>query len=79
MSYNVTLGWIIDSGANQHMTMSTKNMLHVINISSLQLTVGHPNGAIAKISAIGSLTLSYGVWFYLMCWLFLSIMIVSYM
>ncbi|GKA64600.1 ribonuclease H-like domain-containing protein [Tanacetum coccineum] len=27
--YNVTLGWIIDSGANQHMTVSTKNILRL--------------------------------------------------
>nr|GEZ69644.1 hypothetical protein [Tanacetum cinerariifolium] len=48
-------GWIIDSGANQHMTDSTKNMFSVVDVSSLMLTVGHPNGTLAKISAIGSL------------------------
>lgn len=61
VKYNVTLGWVIDSGANQHMTDSTKNMFNVVNISSLMLTVGHPNGTVAKISAIGSLRLTSGV------------------
>ncbi|GKC68141.1 ribonuclease H-like domain-containing protein, partial [Tanacetum coccineum] len=59
--YHVTLGWIIDSGANQHMTDSTKNMFNVVDVSSLMLTVGHPNGALAKIYAIGSLRLSSGI------------------
>ncbi|GKE65429.1 ribonuclease H-like domain-containing protein, partial [Tanacetum coccineum] len=56
--YNVTLGWIIDFDANQHMTVSTKNMFNVVDISSLRLTVGHPNGTMAKIAAIGSLKLT---------------------
>ncbi|GJW25106.1 hypothetical protein Tco_0038917 [Tanacetum coccineum] len=59
--YNVTLGWIIDSGANQHMSNSTKNMFNVVDISSIMLTVGHPNGTLAKITAIGSLRLTSGV------------------
>ncbi|GJW63747.1 ribonuclease H-like domain-containing protein [Tanacetum coccineum] len=59
--YNLTLGWIIDSGANQHLTNSTKNMFNVSDISSLNLTVGHPNGTLAKITAIGSLRLTANV------------------
>nr|GFB13907.1 hypothetical protein [Tanacetum cinerariifolium] len=51
-------GWIINSGANQHMTDSTKNMFNVVDVSSLMLTIGHPNGTLAKISAIGSLGLT---------------------
>ncbi|GJY81077.1 putative RNA-directed DNA polymerase, partial [Tanacetum coccineum] len=43
------------SGANQHLTNSTKNMFNMSDISSLNLTVGHPNGTLAKITAIGSL------------------------
>nr|GEY10192.1 ribonuclease H-like domain-containing protein [Tanacetum cinerariifolium] len=58
--YNVTLGWIIDSGANQ-MTDSTKDMFNIVNISSLILTVGHPNGTLAKITAISSLRLTSGI------------------
>nr|GEW82599.1 ribonuclease H-like domain-containing protein [Tanacetum cinerariifolium] len=59
--YNLTLGWIIDSGANQHLTNSTKNTLNVSDISSLNLTVGHPNGTLAKITTIGSLRLTANV------------------
>ncbi|GJV18592.1 ribonuclease H-like domain-containing protein [Tanacetum coccineum] len=58
---SVTLGWIIDSGANQHMIDSTKNMFNVVDVSSLMLTVGHPNGTLAKISAIGSLRLTSSI------------------
>ncbi|GJX23687.1 ribonuclease H-like domain-containing protein [Tanacetum coccineum] len=59
--YNVTLGWIIDSGANQHMTDSTKDMFNIVDISSLMLTIGHPNGTLAKITTIGSLRLTSGI------------------
>ncbi|GJR07099.1 hypothetical protein Tco_1409647 [Tanacetum coccineum] len=38
------LGWIVDSGANQHMTVSAKFLVNVVDISNLGLTVGHPNG-----------------------------------
>ncbi|GJS63107.1 ribonuclease H-like domain-containing protein [Tanacetum coccineum] len=57
-AYNVTLGWIINSGANQHMTVSTQNMFNVVDISSLQLSVGHPNRTVAKFTTIGSLRLT---------------------
>nr|GEU72864.1 ribonuclease H-like domain-containing protein [Tanacetum cinerariifolium] len=59
--YNVTMGWIIDSGANQYMTDSTKDMFNIVNISSLMLTVSHPNGTLAKITAISSLRLTSGI------------------
>ncbi|GJR57865.1 ribonuclease H-like domain-containing protein [Tanacetum coccineum] len=59
--YNVTLGWIIDSDANQHMTDSTKDMFNIMDISSLMLIVGHPNGTLAKITAIGNLRLTSGI------------------
>nr|GEW25857.1 ribonuclease H-like domain-containing protein [Tanacetum cinerariifolium] len=48
-------GWIIDSGANQHMINDTKNMVNLIDVSSLNLTVGHPNRTIAKITHVGNL------------------------
>ncbi|GJQ98425.1 retrovirus-related pol polyprotein from transposon TNT 1-94 [Tanacetum coccineum] len=51
----------IDSEANQHMTDSTKDMFNVVDVSSLMLIVGHPNGTLAKIFAIGSLRLTSGV------------------
>ncbi|GJX11860.1 ribonuclease H-like domain-containing protein [Tanacetum coccineum] len=59
--YNVTLGLIIYSGANQHMTDSTKDMFNIMDISSLMLTVGNPNGTLAKIIVIGSLRLTNGI------------------
>ncbi|GJQ96310.1 ribonuclease H-like domain-containing protein [Tanacetum coccineum] len=58
MIYKVNLGWIIDSGANQHMTISTLNMFGVIDITYLNLTVGHPNRNLAKIKYVGNLKLS---------------------
>nr|GEV97269.1 hypothetical protein [Tanacetum cinerariifolium] len=51
-------GWIIDSGANQHMTIFTLNMFRVIDITDLNLTVGHPNRTLAKIKYVGNLKLS---------------------
>nr|GEW21140.1 ribonuclease H-like domain-containing protein [Tanacetum cinerariifolium] len=65
----VTLGWIIDSDANQHMIDSVKDMFNVVDIYSLMLIVCQPNGTLAKNFAIGSLRLSC-----LMRLLFLSIM-----
>ncbi|GJS31762.1 putative RNA-directed DNA polymerase [Tanacetum coccineum] len=59
VTYN--FGWIIDSGANQHITNSTKNMTNVIDISDLNITVGHPNGTIAKINHVGNLKLTNNV------------------
>ncbi|GJU58883.1 ribonuclease H-like domain-containing protein [Tanacetum coccineum] len=40
---NISLGWIVDSGANQYMTVSAKFLVNVVDISNLGLTVGHPN------------------------------------
>ncbi|GKE10184.1 ribonuclease H-like domain-containing protein [Tanacetum coccineum] len=54
----VTLGWIIDSGANQHMTISTLNIFEIIDITNSNLTVGDPNGTLAKIKYVGNLKLS---------------------
>nr|GEW05053.1 putative ribonuclease H-like domain-containing protein [Tanacetum cinerariifolium] len=38
------LRWIIDSGANQHMTVYAKLLSNIVDIFNLGLTVGHPNG-----------------------------------
>nr|GEX92228.1 hypothetical protein [Tanacetum cinerariifolium] len=54
-------GWIIDSGANQHMTNSIKDMVNLVDVSDLKLTVGHPNGTLAKITHVGNLKLNNGV------------------
>ena len=55
------LGWIIDSGANQHMTNSTHKMFVVVNTSDLKLTVGHPNDTLASITHVGNLRLNNNV------------------
>nr|GEW03430.1 ribonuclease H-like domain-containing protein [Tanacetum cinerariifolium] len=59
--YNLSVGWIIDSGANRHFNVSTKNMFNVNDIFGLNLIVGHPDGTLAKISAIGNLRLTSNV------------------
>ncbi|GJY20493.1 ribonuclease H-like domain-containing protein [Tanacetum coccineum] len=51
-------------GANQHLTVSTKNMFNVIDISSLNLTVSQPNGTLAKIIVVGNLRLSANIVLY---------------
>ncbi|GKA42251.1 ribonuclease H-like domain-containing protein [Tanacetum coccineum] len=45
------LQWIIDSGANQHMTNNIKNMNHVVDVTDLNLTVGHPKVKDLKLSS----------------------------
>ncbi|GKD91916.1 hypothetical protein Tco_1371753 [Tanacetum coccineum] len=42
-------------GANQHLTVSIVGMFSVVNVFSLNITVGHPNGTLATISHIGNL------------------------
>nr|GEW34431.1 hypothetical protein [Tanacetum cinerariifolium] len=46
------------AGANQHLTISTVGMFSVVDVSSLKITVGHPNGTLATISHIGNLKLT---------------------
>nr|GEW08474.1 ribonuclease H-like domain-containing protein [Tanacetum cinerariifolium] len=50
-------GWIIDSGANQHMTVLTSNMFGIIDVTNSNLTVGHPNRTLAKIQYARNLKL----------------------
>nr|GEV07428.1 zinc finger, CCHC-type [Tanacetum cinerariifolium] len=54
-------GWIIDSGANPHLTTSTIGMINIVDISNINIIVGHPNGTIATISHVGDLRLSNNV------------------
>ncbi|GJR49199.1 ribonuclease H-like domain-containing protein [Tanacetum coccineum] len=61
---NISLGWIVDSGANQHMTVSAKFLVNVVDISNLCLTVGHPNGTQALITNIGDLKLNDNIILY---------------
>ncbi|GJU00031.1 putative RNA-directed DNA polymerase [Tanacetum coccineum] len=58
MSY---YGKIVDSGANQHMTNSEKDLDNVYDISHLNIKVAHPNGTNANISKIGNLKLQNGL------------------
>ncbi|GJU11010.1 ribonuclease H-like domain-containing protein [Tanacetum coccineum] len=59
ISYNFR--WIIDSGANQHITSGTNNMPNVIDISELNIIVGHPNCTTAKIRKVGNLKLTSNI------------------
>ncbi|GJY13628.1 ribonuclease H-like domain-containing protein [Tanacetum coccineum] len=58
MGYN---GKIVDSGANQHMTNSEKELDNIYDISHLNIKVAHPNGTNAIISKIGNLRLPNGL------------------
>ncbi|GJY78379.1 ribonuclease H-like domain-containing protein, partial [Tanacetum coccineum] len=64
-SFNtITMGWIIDSGANQILTVSTVRMFDVIDITSLNIIVGHLNGTLATISRVGNLKLTNNIILY---------------
>ncbi|KAI3707507.1 hypothetical protein L6452_26097 [Arctium lappa] len=54
-------GWIIDSGANQHMTSTVLCLENVVDISDLDLKVTQPNGDEAKINQIGNFRLNDNV------------------
>ncbi|GJT88707.1 ribonuclease H-like domain-containing protein [Tanacetum coccineum] len=51
-------GLIFDSGANQHLTYTDKDLVNVIDISYLGITVSHPNGTEACITKVGSMVLN---------------------
>nr|XP_043620339.1 uncharacterized protein LOC122592206 [Erigeron canadensis] len=59
--FNAIIKWIIDSGANQHMTVSEKGLTNVVDISDLGLKIGHPNGTYALVQKIGNLHLKNGI------------------
>ncbi|GJZ10573.1 ribonuclease H-like domain-containing protein [Tanacetum coccineum] len=61
---NISLGWIIDSGANQHMIVSAKILVNVVDISNLGLTIGHPNRTQALITKIGDLKINNNITLY---------------
>lgn len=54
----LNIGWIIDSRANQHITVFDKNMFNIVDITDLKITVSHPNGTKAKVKKIGNLKIS---------------------
>ncbi|GJS48725.1 ribonuclease H-like domain-containing protein [Tanacetum coccineum] len=49
------------NGANQHLTVSTVGMFNVVDITSLNITVGYPNRTLATISHVGNLRLTNNV------------------
>ncbi|GJZ37953.1 ribonuclease H-like domain-containing protein [Tanacetum coccineum] len=55
------------NGASQHLTMSTIGMFNVVDITSLKITVGYPNGTLATISHVWNLKLSNNVILYDVC------------
>ncbi|XP_071688451.1 uncharacterized protein [Rutidosis leptorrhynchoides] len=61
---NDNQGWIIDSGANQHMTVSEKELDNIIDISDFNLKVSHPNGTEAQVRKIGNLKLTSNIILY---------------
>nr|GEV13648.1 hypothetical protein [Tanacetum cinerariifolium] len=56
--YKTDKGWIIDSGANQHMVTSLDNLENIVDISDLNLQIDHLNGTTAFIKKAGNLKLS---------------------
>ncbi|GKA01081.1 ribonuclease H-like domain-containing protein, partial [Tanacetum coccineum] len=55
---SVATGLIVDSGANQHLTYTDKDLLNVIDISKLGLKVSHLNGTKAFINKVGNMILN---------------------
>ncbi|KAJ0958333.1 putative transcription factor interactor and regulator CCHC(Zn) family [Helianthus annuus] len=49
--------WIVDSGANQHMIKTDKDMFNCVDVSECGLKVSHPNGTSVKVLKIGELKL----------------------
>nr|GEZ94632.1 ribonuclease H-like domain-containing protein [Tanacetum cinerariifolium] len=52
------------NGANQHLTVSAIGILNAVDITSLNITVGHPNGTLATISHVVILRLTNNVVLY---------------
>ncbi|KAJ0495264.1 putative RNA-directed DNA polymerase [Helianthus annuus] len=51
-------GWIVDSGASQHMVKTDKDLINVVDVSEFNITVGHPNGTSVKVLKIGDMNLT---------------------
>nr|GEW40114.1 ribonuclease H-like domain-containing protein [Tanacetum cinerariifolium] len=51
----------IFNGANHHLTMSTIGMFNFVDITSLTITICHPNGTLATVSHVGNLRLTSNV------------------
>ncbi|KAJ0852481.1 putative transcription factor interactor and regulator CCHC(Zn) family [Helianthus annuus] len=61
ISFGFDYSWICDSGANQHMIKSDKDMFDWFDVSEFDLSVSHPNGTKAKVAKIGSIKLAENV------------------
>ncbi|GJR68571.1 ribonuclease H-like domain-containing protein [Tanacetum coccineum] len=60
----IILGWIVDSGKNQHMPVSAKFLINVVDISNIGLIMGHPNVTRALITKIGDLKINNDITLY---------------
>ncbi|GJS92029.1 ribonuclease H-like domain-containing protein, partial [Tanacetum coccineum] len=56
--------FIVNVCANQYLTVSTVRMFNFMDITSLKIDVGHPNGTLATISHTGNLRLANNVILY---------------
>ncbi|KAJ0441169.1 putative RNA-directed DNA polymerase [Helianthus annuus] len=52
------VGWIVDSGASQHMIKTDKDLINCVDVSEFNITVSHPNGTNVKVLKIGDLKLT---------------------
>ncbi|KAI3683196.1 hypothetical protein L1987_83696 [Smallanthus sonchifolius] len=52
------MGWVVDSGANQHMVKSETSLINIVDVSEFNIKVKHPNGTSAIVTKIGNLKLS---------------------
>ncbi|KAJ0742666.1 hypothetical protein HanPI659440_Chr10g0366771 [Helianthus annuus] len=57
VSFSHDYNWVVDSGANQHMIKSDKDMFNCIDVSKCGLKVSHPNGTSVSVLKIGELRL----------------------
>lgn len=57
-------GWVIDSGANQHMVASEQGLENIVDISHLKLQVDHLNGTTTNINKIGDFRITGNVIIY---------------
>ncbi|GJV47192.1 putative RNA-directed DNA polymerase [Tanacetum coccineum] len=53
-TYSTYIGWIIDSGASQHITFSSEFLFDIMDVTDLNLTVSHPNRTAKQVKQIGS-------------------------
>ncbi|KAJ0703042.1 putative RNA-directed DNA polymerase [Helianthus annuus] len=57
VSFDHEYSWVVDSGANQHMVNTDKDMINCVDVSECGLKVSHPNGTSVNVLKIGELKL----------------------